>query len=136
MPDKNDEKINRYINLISDFNGLKNASKSIIRKKRSALARKIEKGKYSAILKAANDVFYGSQSKEQREKICALICKAIKQLTSKVTKKTWREILALLLGAILSEFNIVGGLIFSLLWILREKLYKYICPNHPMTTIV
>ena len=90
----NNNKIDRYIKLLFNRKLLVNSSKCLIKKKKSRLARKINKGDFKAIKYAAKSKFLGSLTKEQRTKLCKLLCDFRERVKSRRNGETIREIVA------------------------------------------
>lgn len=118
---------NRYFELIINKKELINSSKSIVRKKRSPLARKIDSGDVNAILRASKSRLYGSISKEKREELCKLLCKIKNELKEKVKNKKGREFILTAISALVGLADFASGLMIPLLWILRENISDIIC---------
>jgi hypothetical protein len=125
--ERNDTKIDKYTNLLYNQKQLVLSSKNIIRKKRSPLARKINNSDVNSIIKAAKDRVYGSISKEKRDKLCRLFCEMKAKFNGIVKGEYIREIVVWAITGILGLFDAASGLITSLLWIIRQKLYHVIC---------
>ncbi|TOI72761.1 hypothetical protein CGI53_21565 [Vibrio parahaemolyticus] len=60
----NNNKTEKYLDLLMDVKRLKKASRRMIRKAKSPLARSIEKGNVKAIKKAARDKVFGVLTKK------------------------------------------------------------------------
>lgn len=117
----------KYLSLISNKQQLINSSQSIIRKKKSVLARKISNGNVKAIVRAAKDRIEGSLSKEKKKELCKLLCSfKNKLINSKPTN--YREIVSWAIQAGIGIIDAASGLVVSFLWVIRNKLERFICP--------
>lgn len=106
-------KIDRYIDLLTHQEKLIKSSRSIIRKKQSPLARKINNGDVSAIIKASKDRIYGSITKEMREELCRLFCDLRNRIKNKIGSETVRELIVFAINAAISLFSNIVGLIIE-----------------------
>ncbi len=120
----------KYIYMICNQKLLVSASQSIIRKKKSVLARRISSGDVKAILQAAKSRIEGSLSKEDKRKFCKLLCDFKNKVKSYKAgnSNTYRELLATVISSALGFIDTASGLLISFLWIIRNHLEKYVCP--------
>lgn len=116
-----------YLSLMLNQKRLINSSQSLIRKKRSSLARKIANGDVKSITKAATDRIHGSLSKEQRDKICKILCEAKHRSTKVIKRESARDLLYWVLSGIIGVIDTATGLIISFLWIVMKQLNHIVC---------
>lgn len=123
----NNKKVDRYIKLLSNSRLLANSSQSIIRKKKSRLARKIKKGDIKAIKSAAKSKFFGSLTKKQQSDICKLLCDFREKIRTRKDGVTIREVIAWAIISGIGYLAAVPGLIIGFLWVIREKMEDVVC---------
>jgi len=121
-------KIDRYIDILYDQKKLIKSSKNIIRKKRSPLARKINNGDVSSIIKCAKDSIYSSLTIKKRAELCRVLCELKMNLKNVFNKEKIREAIATAIAFIITEIiNPISGLMIKLLWIIRGELCAFFC---------
>jgi len=123
-----EEKVGRYINLLCNQKELVKASRSIIRRKKSSLARSVAKGNYRAILHAAKERLKGGLSPEKRAHMCRVLCEAKNKIGRAKQESAKKEIVVWLLCTLIGLVDTVSGVVISLLWLIRDKLGKLFCP--------
>lgn len=120
-------KVEKYVNLVFSRDALLKASPSIIRKKRSPLARAIANRNLSAITKAACDRIRGSLPPEKLKQFCSLLCEFRRKLKDKDSKGSKREVVAWMVSGLIGLVDAASGLIISFLWIIRKNLFEFLC---------
>ncbi|OUR67596.1 hypothetical protein A9Q80_04200 [Cycloclasticus sp. 46_83_sub15_T18] len=121
------KKTEYYVNLMLDQKRLIKSSQSIIRKKRSPLARNIAKGNVKAIMQAATDRVHGSLNRNQREKICKILCEAKHQSSKIIKHDAARDLLSWVLNGVIGLIDTATGLVTSLMWVVIKQLKDVIC---------
>jgi len=123
-----DHQIDRYLSLLSDRNELIRSSRGIIRRKHSPLARRVGEGRISAIIRAARDRINGTLTSGQKDQLCALLCELKRKISQRGPNVRVREYAAWFISSIVGLLDASGGILISLLWMLRSELEKWICP--------
>ncbi|MGB6211543.1 hypothetical protein [Pseudomonas mandelii] len=126
VEERNQAKVDHYVDLLLDQEKLVRASRSIIRKKHSPLALKIANGNVKAIMRAAKDRISSALSREQRLDLCKILCDLRRKVISS-TKKRWREFIALAVSGVVGLVNPGCGILIELLWLMRQEVQDAIC---------
>lgn len=117
----------RCVEWLSNYKSLVNSSKSLIRRKRSPLARAIAMGNSGAILKAAYSRVVGSMTALKRASFCKAICELKLRLKGKTGSDIRREISAWVVSSGVGFIDSASGSLLALIWVLRSKFYKLLC---------
>ena len=124
-----EQKIEQYVSLATDLEGLLKESRSLIRRKHSPLARRIARGDYRAIVRAAIDRIRSALSAAERDRFCKALCDLKLKLKSTKLSSTVlkRELIAWAASSGIGYlFSIVGAGI-ALVWVLREHIQRAVC---------
>lgn len=139
IADLNDNKINRYVDLVLNYRALVKSSQSLIRRKKSPLALAIKSGKKKSIEKASLDIVFSKlPSHEDRKRLCAIFCDFKNKLKTRYKatdtegskrSETFRKLIFEAVAHLLSFVFKVGvtNAMIALLWNLRSHLYKFLC---------
>lgn len=124
----------KYVELLLDKDKLVLASRGMIRKKHSPLARKIYNGDVKAIIRAAKSKVDGALNKVQKQKLCKVLCdmeQKFSELDKKIDKKEFvqnkREILTYGLSAITALIDPAFGMIQAILWVIYNNFGHHLC---------
>lgn len=120
----------KYLALLNDDRALIRASKGMIRRKRSPMARMIETGNVRAIALAAKERLFSVMNKEKRENFCRIMCKIRDSMEKVSSSELRKDALMALSGFFVIEGmnNASAGLIIPVLWYLKGVIKKKICP--------
>ncbi|TOA19557.1 hypothetical protein CGK32_21765 [Vibrio parahaemolyticus] len=123
----NNNKTEKYLDLLMDVKRLKKSSRRMVRKAKSPLARSIEKGNVNAIKKAARDKVFGVLTKKQRGDLCQILCLMKRKIKNSVPGQKTRDIVSWAITAIIGIIDAASGIVISLLWVIRENIDSVIC---------
>lgn len=121
-------KVQKYTELVLNQKKLIKASRSIIRKRKSPLARKIQNGNVSAIVKAATNRICSNIPENKRKEICKILCDLKEKTHKSVSCETNRQLISYAIRAIIALIDTTTGIITTLLWIVRGHMYEEMCP--------
>lgn len=122
-------KIEKYVDLIDNYDALKRAAQSLIRRKRSPLALKLASGDGKAMLAAAKARVLSSISKARRPQFCRALCEFKQQIEQLRLTRTElrRHIIVWLFESGLSFFDHLSAIAVALIWVLRHEILARLC---------
>ena len=119
--------LDHYLKLAKNLEKLKRASRSLLRRSRSAQARRIRSGDVTAIVRAARDRVV-SWARQQGNDFCEHFCRWLaKARAANAGKIKLADLLANLLSFLAGLANAPAGLVLALIWLYREEMIDTVC---------
>lgn len=123
-----EQKVERYLQWLEDRDSLIQASKGLIKRKRSPFARMVVAGNQKAIIQAARCRLFSVMDKVQRIDFCRRLCELKNNLKSLSGSDLRREIISWLTSSIIGVLDTVSGVVVAFVWVMRAEVYSKVCP--------
>lgn len=123
----NEEKAKKYLSWLQDRTKLVQASRVLIRRKKSPLARLIANGNLKAMKKAAEERLRSMMSSEERKKLCKVICDLRNHPNGKGRQATLAAAAGALLMFVTEMTKEIAGLTVLVAWLFAAELSLMFC---------